>query len=77
MTKKIFVQVPATLFKDNHGTWIAYSKKYDISGYGETKTRAVRMFEFTVLEILNYTKPKNHYYKLHRPSGKLKIQERK
>lgn len=39
---------------------IVYSKKYDISAYGKTKKKAIEMFNFTVLEILNHTKPKKN-----------------
>lgn len=53
---QIKVNIPAKVWKDKRGTWIMYSKKYNITAYGETKNRAHKMFEFVVLEILEYDK---------------------
>lgn len=53
---QITVKVPARVWKDKRGNWIMYSKKYDICGYGRTKNRANKMFEFVVLEVLEYDK---------------------
>lgn len=33
-------------------SWIVYCKKYGISGYGKTRTQAMKMFKFTIEEIL-------------------------
>lgn len=57
--QEIKINIPAKIFKEGN-SWIAYSKKYDISGYGKTKERAVKMFKFVVLDILKYTKPNKH-----------------
>lgn len=73
MTKHIPIKLVARVFKDRHGIWIAYNEKYDISGYGNTKQKAEKMFQFMVLEILAFTKPKNYYKRLNRKTGKLKL----
>lgn len=39
--------------------YIIYSKKYDISAYGETKRKAETMFGVILDEILKYSKPSN------------------
>lgn len=72
INKKAVVKIPISLFKDRNRIWIAYSKKYDISAYGHTKDRAIRMFSLQVLEILNYTNPKEHYKRFTGKDGKFK-----
>lgn len=34
------------------GSWIVYSKQYDISGYGKTKSEAEKMISIIVHDIL-------------------------
>ena len=53
MKIKFDIKVKAWKEEDSY---IVYSKKYDISGYGKTKKRAVKMFNFEIDSILMYTK---------------------
>ena len=45
------------IFKESKVT-IIYSKKYDISGYGNTLNEAIESFEIAFKTILGLTKPK-------------------
>ena len=38
--------------------WVFYSKKYDLSGYGRTKNKAILMFQNIIHDLLMRTKPK-------------------
>ena len=61
MSKKIInLPIKVKCWKNKSGTWIVYSKKFDISGYGNTKKRAQKMFLFAIKEIISYTMRKNH-----------------
>lgn len=58
----ISINIPIQIFVDKYTkSYVVYSKKYDISGYGETKEKAINMFNLSVLEILSYTKPSSYY----------------
>jgi len=55
---KIKVEFDVEIWKDKSSkSYIVYSKKYDISGYGRTIERAKKTFEFNVKEYLKHTKP--------------------
>ena len=75
--KKINYSINVKCWKDHTtGSWIIYSKKFDISAYGETKSKAKKMFDFTITEILSYTKPKKQltlpkYESKYKPTTKL------
>lgn len=57
--KKINIEIKVKCWKDKKtGSWIIYSKKFDISAYGNTKEKAKEMFDFTIKDILFSTKPK-------------------
>jgi hypothetical protein len=57
--KKINIEIKVKCWKNKKtGSWIIYSKKFDISSYGMTKEKAKKMFDFTIKEILLDTKPK-------------------
>ena len=56
---KTIIHVPIKVELNSEGTnFIAYSKKYDITGYGDTIPNAVESLVISVKEILLYTKPK-------------------
>lgn len=61
MPKKTTINIPIKVryWKNKSGIWIIYSKKFGISGYGNTKKRAKKMFLFVVKDILQYTMPQN------------------
>ena len=57
--KKINIEIKVRCWKDKlTGSWLIYSKKYDISSYGETKAKARSMFNVIIAECLMYTKRK-------------------
>ena len=51
----IKISIKAKHWKQKGGIWVAYSKKFQISGYGRTKKRATKMFDFVVKDILSHT----------------------
>ena len=54
---KIKMTFDIQIFKQEK-VFIAYSKEYDISGYGLTKDKAIKAFYISVSIILNHSKPK-------------------
>lgn len=60
--KKIKFEIKVRCWKDKlTGSWLIYSKKYDITSTGETKAR--QMFNIILSEILIHTKPLPKHYK--------------
>jgi|CXWL01.1.fsa_nt_gi hypothetical protein len=57
MSKAATINIPIKVkrWKQKRGAWLVYSKKYQISGYGKTRKRAMEMFEFVVKDILSHT----------------------
>ena len=51
----INIPIKVKRWKQKGGIWLVYSKKYQLSGYGKTKKRAMEMFEFVVKDILVYS----------------------
>ena len=54
----INIPIKVKRWKQKGGIWLVYSKKFQISGYGKTKKRAMEMFEFCVKDILTHTMSK-------------------
>jgi len=55
--KTVNIPIKVRVWKDKQTkTFLVSSKKYDVTGYGKTRKRALRMFEFSVKEILTHTK---------------------
>lgn len=57
-TTKISIDFPVKIFKERN-SWIVYNKKHEISGYGKTKQRAIKMFKFCVSEFLKLSLTKS------------------
>lgn len=58
---KIQIEIEIEVFRskgENYGTWIAYNKEYDISGYGADEEEAIEMFKDCVLQTLSVLKMK-------------------
>lgn len=54
--KKLNIEIKVRCWKDKPtNSYIIYSKKYDISAYGETKSKARIMFNLIISECLIYT----------------------
>ena len=51
----INIPIKVKRWKQKGGIWLVYSKKFQISGYGKTKKRAMDMFKFVVKDILSHT----------------------
>ncbi len=57
--KTIKIPLKVKYSKDKKtGSWVIYSKKFEVSSYGKTKKKAKEMFVHTIEEILLITKPK-------------------
>lgn len=56
---KIKFEVKVKIWKcRNSDSYIAYSKKYDMSGYGKTRKDAVKSFNIAIEQALLWSKPK-------------------
>lgn len=55
--------------------YVMYCKKYMISGYGPTKKKARESLIFSILSILEYTKPKKKKNDKSRKSSPRKLQK--
>ncbi len=57
--QKINITIKVKCLKDKKtGAWIIYSKKFEVSAYGQTKKKAKEMFVNTICGILTLTKSK-------------------
>lgn len=45
------------------GQWLVYSKKYDLSAYGKTKAKALKMFNHSIIDILKDSLKETDYGK--------------
>jgi hypothetical protein len=52
MTIMVSIPLKVECWKESNGTWMIYSKKFDISGYGKTRVRAMDMFQSQIEDIL-------------------------
>lgn len=75
-TKNIKFEIKVKVIWD-HLTecYVMYCKKYNISGYGPTKKAAKKMLIFSVLEILDYTKPNKNKDDKSRKNSSRKLQK--
>lgn len=51
------LKIKTKIFWDNRAKcWIVYSKKFEVSAYGKSKPKAIKMFKEIIYGILEYTK---------------------
>lgn len=61
--KQFNYKIKVRCWKDEiTGSWLIYSRKFDISAYGETKKKARSMFDLILTEIIKGTMPKQTHW---------------